>query len=274
MFSAMPALRDDATWARHSVAVASVARIPVSTRFDASASAVSLKGPCLACAMRNVCVPAGLSPTEIARFETSVHGKRRLAAGQHLYRAGDAAGALYAIRSGFIKTSIVTDDGREQVTGFHMMGEVVGVDAIGGGRHQGDAIALEATDVCELPFAALENLSRDMPSLQRKLYHMMSQEIQHEHETMLILGTMRAEERVAAFLLNLGRRYQARGYSALRFLLRMTRADIGSYLGLRLETVSRLFSRFQAERLLRVDSRSLEILDLDRLKLMIGRCLN
>ena len=274
MPSAMPAVRIDTPWTQHSVAVASVARIPVSIRVNASADVVPLKVPCTGCAMRNVCVPAGLSPAEIARFETSVRSKRRLAAGQHLYRAGDASGALYAIRSGFIKTSIVTDDGREQVTGFHMMGEVIGVDAIDGGQRQGDAIALEATEVCEIPFAAIETLARDMPALQRKLYQMISQEIQHERETMLLLGTMRAEERVASFLLNLGRRYQVRGYSALRFLLRMTRADIGSYLGLRLETVSRLFSRFQAERLLRVDSRSLEILDLDGLKLMIGRSLN
>jgi CRP/FNR family transcriptional regulator len=224
--------------------------------------------------MRNVCVPAGLSPVEVARFETCVHGKRRIASGKHLYHAGDAAGALYAIRSGFIKATIVTDDGREQVTGFHMMGDVIGVDAIGGARRTGDAIALERTDVCEIPFTALENLSQEMPTLQRKLYHMLRQEIQDEREAMLLLGTMQAEERVASFLLNLGRRYQARGYSALRFLLRMTRADIGSYLGLRLETVSRLFSRFQAEKLLRVDSKSLEILNPDGLKLMIGHSLN
>jgi CRP/FNR family transcriptional regulator len=274
MPSSTPSLHNDAPWTQHSIAVASVARIPVSVRFNASSNVIPLKVPYTGCAMRNACVPAGLSPAEITRFETSVHAKRRLASGQHLYHAGDAAGALYAIRSGFIKTSIVTDDGREQVTGFHMMGDVIGIDAIAGGRHPGDAIALEDTELCQIPFATLENLSREMPTLQRKLYHMMSQEIQRERETMLLLGTMRAEERVASFLLSLGRRYQARGYSAVRFLLRMTRADIGSFLGLRLETVSRLFSRFQAERLLRVDSKSLEILDPNGLKLMIGRSLN
>ncbi len=274
MPSAMPALRNDAPCTEQSVAVASVARIPVSARFNVSFKVAPPKVACTGCAMRNVCVPAGLSPAEIAKFEASFHTKRRLAPGQHLYRAGDASGALYAIRSGFIKTSIVTDDGREQVTGFHMMGEVIGIDAIDGGQRVGDAIALEHTDVCEIPFAALANLSQEMPTLQRKLYHMISQEIQRERETMLLLGTLRAEERVASFLVNLGRRYQARGYSAVRFLLRMTRADIGSYLGLRLETVSRLFSRLQAERMLRVDNRTLEIRDLDRLKLVIGRTLH
>jgi CRP/FNR family transcriptional regulator len=155
-----------------------------------------------------------------------------------------------------------------------MMGEVIGLDAIGGSQHASDAVALEHTDVCVIPFAALESLSHDMPALQRKLYYMMSQEIQYEREAMLLLGTIRAEDRVASFLLNLGRRYEARGFSALRFLLRMSRAEIGSYLGLRLETVSRLFSKFEAEGLLRVDSKSLEILDPDGLKLVIGRSLN
>jgi CRP/FNR family transcriptional regulator len=240
-------------------------------RFQPCADVMPFKASCSGCVLRNICAPAGLTPAEVARFDTCVRAKRKVAAGQHLYRAGDAAATLYGIRTGFVKTSIVTDDGREQVTGFRMMGEVVGIDAIGGGPRSGDAVALEDTEVCEIASAAIENLAREMPVLQRKLYQLMSEEIQQERETMLLLGTMRAEERVASFLLNLGRRYQARGYSAVRFLLRMTRADIGSYLGLRLETVSRLFSRFQAERLLRVDSRSLEILDADRLRLLIGR---
>jgi CRP/FNR family transcriptional regulator len=245
--------------------------IATGARFRASADVTPLRPSCGACALRNVCAPAGLAPAETQRFESCVRARRKVAAGQHLYRAGEIAGALYGIRAGFVKTSIVTDDGREQVTGFHMMGEVIGIDAIGGGQRQGDAVALEDTEICEIPFAAIEGLARDVPALQRNLYQLMIQEIHQERETMLLLGTMRAEERVASFLLGLGRRYQARGYSALRFVLRMTRADIGSYLGLRLETVSRLLSRLQADRLLRVDSRSLEILDVDRLKLMIGR---
>jgi CRP/FNR family transcriptional regulator len=224
--------------------------------------------------MRNACVPGGLGATELSRFEGSVHAKRRIASRKHLFRAGDEARSFYAIRSGFIKTSVTTDDGREQVTGFHMMGEVIGLEAIGGGRHASDAIALENTEICEIPFAALEQMSHDMPVLQHKLYQMVGQEFQHEREVRVLLGTMRAEERLAAFLLSLGRRYQERGYSPFRFLLRMSRADIGSYLGLRLETVSRLFSRFQTEGLLRIDNKSVEIVDATALKLVIGRALN
>lgn len=273
MSAAVPSTYSDPPRTQRSTAIQPVVQFP-GVRFNEFANVVRLKTPCTTCAMRKVCVPSGLNPAEIARLEDYIYPKRRIGRGQHLYRAGDAFGSLYAVRSGFVKISTVTDDGREQVTGFHMMGEVIGMDAIGGGQHASDAIALEHTDVCEIPFASLENLAHDMPALQRKLYHMMSQEIQHEREAMLLLGTMRAEDRVASFLLNLGRRYEARGFSALRFFLRMSRADIGSYLGLRLETVSRLFSRFQAEGLLRVDNKSVEILDPDGLKLVIGRSLN
>lgn len=235
---------------------------------------VRMSVTCARCAMRGACVPAGLDAADLSRFEGLVNAKRRVAARRHLYRAGDEARSFYAIRSGFIKTSVTTDDGREQVTGFHMMGEVIGLEAMGGGKHASDAIALENTDVCEIPFTALDQLSHDIPTLQHKLYQMVGQEFQHEREVRVLLGTMRAEERLSAFLLSLGQRYKARGYSAVRFLLRMSRADIGSYLGLRLETVSRLFSRFQTEGLLRIDSKSVDILDPTALKLVIGRSLN
>jgi len=259
---------------RRNADASSVSRIPITVRRTSLPNVVRLNVPCTGCAMRNVCVPAGFSLSEIARFEGTVVAKRRIAAGQHLFSAGSLSSSLLAIRCGFVKTSITTDDGREQVTGFHMMGEVVGIDALANGRHQSDAVALEDTEVCEIPFLALEDLSHDVPAMQRKLYQLMLDEIQRERETMLLLGTMRAEERLAAFLLNLGRRYEARGFSALRFLLRMSRADIGSYLGLRLETVSRLFSRFQVEGLLRVDTKSVAILDAEGLKSVIGRVLN
>ena len=256
------------------VAAATVHTLPIRARAGESARSNTANELCLACAMRNGCVPADLQPSELRRFETALHTKRRVAPKAYLYRAGEPASALYVIRSGFIKTSVTTEDGREQVTGFHMMGEVIGMESIGGGRHAGDAIALEQTDVCEIPFDALRKLFPEMPSLQQKLFEMVAQELHHERELMVLLGTMRAEERLAAFLLDLGRRYGARGYSALRFLLRMSRADIGSYLGLRLETVSRLFSRFQLERLIRIDYKSIEILDATALKTVIGRALN
>jgi CRP/FNR family transcriptional regulator len=255
----------------HLVAVSSAGSFPARVPFDESAAAARPIAACAGCAMRNACMPADLSPSDLARFECSLNTKRRIAPGRHLYRAGDAARSLYAIRSGFIKTSLTTDDGREQVTGFQMMGDAVGLEAIGGSAYATDAVALELTEVCEIPFASLEELSRDVPRLQHRLYEMVAQEFQHDRESRVLLGTMHAEERLASFLLRLGRRYQARGYSARRFLLRMSRADIGSYLGLRLETVSRLFSKFQADGLLRIENRSVEILDATALKRLIGR---
>ena len=263
----------DAPATQRLIPIAPVHNVPTQIPFEPS-NIVRMNVTCGRCAMRSACVPAGLDAVDLSRFEGSIHSKRRIAARKYLYRAGDEAGSVYAIRSGFIKTSVTTDDGREQVTGFHMMGEVIGLEAMGGGKHAGDAIALENTDVCEIPFTALERLFHEMPSVQHKLYQMVGQEFQHEREVRVLLGTMRAEERLSAFLLSLGRRYQARGYSPFRFLLRMSRADIGSYLGLRLETVSRLFSRFQAEGLLRIDNKSVEILDPTALKRVIGRALN
>ena len=229
---------------------------------------------CTGCTMRNMCMPAGLNAREIASLEDEIGASRRIREGQPIYRAGQNSGSVYAIRSGFVKTAIMNDSGREQVTGFHMMGEIIGLDAMGGNGHDADAIALEDTHVCEIPVAALTALARDVPALQRKVYAVVSQEVRQQREVMLFLGSMRAEERLASFLLDLGRRYQDRGYSATRFNLRMSRGEIGSYLGLRLETVSRLFSRLQIERLLRVDTRFLEIVDTVGLKALIGRALN
>jgi len=229
---------------------------------------------CSSCAMRKVCVPSDLDASELLRFEDYMQGTRRVRAGQHLYRAGDNAAVMYVVRSGFIRTSMLTDGGREQVTGFHMLGELLGVDTIGGGVQAGDAVALEDSDVCELSLQSLQALSREMPALQHKLYRIIGEQFQQEREATLLLGSMRAEDRLASFLLNLGRRYKARGFSGARFLLRMSRAEIGSYLGLRLETVSRVFSRLQTEGLLRVDSRSVEILDEAALKLVVGRSIN
>jgi CRP/FNR family transcriptional regulator len=220
--------------------------------------------------MRNVCMPTGLSAEEGAHLDRCIQHRRRLKAGQYLYRAGDRSAHLYAVRRGFIKTLIVTDDGREQVTGFHMMGDIIGTDAIDGRAHSTNAVVLEDTEVCEMSCEALDGLMRDMHSMRRRLFAIMNEEIMRERNVMMVLGTLRAEERLASFLLDLGERYAARGFSPTRFVLRMSRAEMGSYLGLRLETVSRLFSRFQKEGLLKVDQRSVEMLDLNAMRLMIG----
>jgi len=253
------------------VAIASLVHVPAGRSSAKFRSAPTTKAACADCAMRRVCMSSELEGPDLARFEDLARTTRQIKAGAHLYRSGDESLSLYAVRSGFIKTSTVTDDGREQVTGFHMLGEIIGLDMIGGGIYANAAIALEDSNVCEISLSALEKLSHDVPMLQRKLYNMIGARFRHEREALLLLGTMRAEDRVASFLLNIGQRYASRGFSQVRFVLRMSRAEIGSYLGLRLETVSRLFSKFQTEGLLRVDNRFVEILDPEGLKVVIGR---
>lgn len=195
----------------------------------------------------------------------------QLKRGDALYRAGDPLTALYAIRRGSSKTTVLGEDGREQICGYHLMGDIVGLDGIHSGGHSGHAIALEDSEICVLPVDRLEDLARHVPALQHNLHRFMSREIDRDHNIMLLLGSMRAEERLAVFLLNLAHRYRLRGYSSTEFILRMTREEIGSYLGLKLETVSRLFSRFQQEGVLQVQGRAVKLLDLVALKQLAGQ---
>ena len=230
-----------------------------------------LKTACSSCTLRELCLPAGLNEDELNRLDTMVNRKRPIKRGDYLYRSGAPMVSLFAIRSGFLKSCVLHDDGREQVAGFHMMGELVGMDAIASGKHVCDAIALEDSDVCEIPYADLEQLSRDIPALQHHFHRILSREIGRDYGVMLLLGSMRAEERLAAFLLNLSQRFAARGYSPTRFNLRMTREEIGSYLGLKLETISRAFSRFQEDGLIAVQNKYIEIKDLERLRGVMGQ---
>ena len=188
---------------------------------------------------------------------------------QTLFRTGDGFQNLYAVRTGFFKTCVVAEDGRDQVTGFQMAGELLGLDGIGTERHACDAVALEDSTVCVIPYGQLEELSGAITDLQRVFHKIMSREIVREHGVMLLLGSMRAEERLAAFLLNLTQRLHLRGYSRSAVILRMSREEIGSYLGLKLETVSRTFSRFQAEGILEVKQRDIRIVDHDGLRKLV-----
>ena len=216
---------------------------------------------CGNCNLRELCLTGSLSDEDIARIEQIVFARRRVRRGEKLFKAGDPFNALYAVRSGFLKTTVLNSDGREQVTGFHMGGELLGLDGIGSGRYNGDAVALEDCEVCVLPYTLIEKFGREIPAIQRNLHGVLSREIARDHGVMMLLGSMRAEERLAAFLLNLSRRFSARGYSSSEFHLRMTREEIGSYLGLKLETVSRLFSRFQADGVIGVEQKHIRILD-------------
>lgn len=225
-----------------------------------------LRSHCSTCNLRELCMPVDLSAEDMQRINSLTHLKRGYSRGDYLYRSGDPFHSLYAIRSGSFKTQVLHEDGREQVTGFQMTGEIIGMDAISTDVHTCDAVAMESSEVCELPFNQLEAMSRELPSLQRHLHKIMSREIVRDQGIMLLLGSMRAEERLAAFLLNLSQRLAARGFSPTQFQLRMSRQEIGSYLGLKLETVSRAFSHFQDEGLISVKVRSIEILDLTRLQ--------
>ncbi|MBV8380042.1 MAG: fumarate/nitrate reduction transcriptional regulator Fnr [Paucibacter sp.] len=220
-----------------------------------------LKIACSSCNLRDLCLPVGLSSKELEQLDALVAKRRTVPRGETLFRSGDAFDTLYAVRTGFFKTSVAHEDGRDQVTGFQMAGELLGLDGISTERHACDAVALEDSQVCIIPYEALENLSRESTDLQRQFHRIMSREIVRDHGVMLLLGSMRAEERLAAFLLNLTQRLQARGFSASSLVLRMTREEIGSYLGLKLETVSRTFSKFQDEGLMEVKQRQIRIVD-------------
>ncbi len=232
----------------------------------------NLKVACSQCNLRELCLPFGLAAHEVDRLDELVGARRKVKRQGQLYRAGDSFEAIYAIRTGSFKTDVLLEDGREQVTGFQMTGEILGLDGISGENHSCNATALEDSEVCVIPFARLEELSREVESLQRQFHKVMSREIVRDHGVMMLLGSMRAEERLAAFLLNMSQRFMARGFSAAEFHLRMTRDEIGSYLGLKLETVSRAFSKFQDEGLVSVQQKHIRILDIDGLKQLLVRC--
>jgi CRP/FNR family transcriptional regulator, anaerobic regulatory protein len=217
---------------------------------------------CTVCTLRQICMPVDIRDAQArALFDRLVTTRIRLRKGDVLFRAGDRFTALFAVRVGSLKTVTLTDDGTEQVSGYHLPGEIVGVEGIGNDVHACQAVALEDTEVCTLPFDRVEQLAHDDASFQRRLYRLLSSAIVRERAVALVVGTMHAEQRLASFLLDLSNRYQARGYSSTEFVLRMTRAEIGSHLGLKLETVSRLFSRFAEERLIVVSGRVLKLLD-------------
>jgi len=225
---------------------------------------------CSSCNLRELCLPVGMANEQLDRLDELVGQRRAVPRGEPLFRTGDSFQSLYAVRTGFFKTCVASEDGREQVTGFQMAGEVLGLDGIGSDRHTCDAVALEDSQVCVIPYDRLEDLTRELSDLQRQFHKIMSREIVRDHGVMLLLGSMRAEERLAAFLLNLTQRLRARGFSASSLVLRMTREEIGSYLGLKLETVSRAFSKFQDEGVLEVKQRQITVLDPARLQQVVG----
>ena len=233
---------------------------------ETSVPDTSLMMRCATCLHKETCFPCGIAVNDARQLDAFRFGQRKVKTGQTLYHEGDYFQFLYAVRSGTFKSRLLLADGREQVNGFCMAGEVLGLDGVAYGTHASSAIALEDADVCVISYSHLTELAASNAGLLQVIARMMSREILREHRLITLLGSMNAEERLAAFLLNLSHRLKMRGYSAVEFHLRMSRAEIGSYLGMTLETVSRTFSAFQQLNLLEVDKRHIRLLSIDGLK--------
>jgi CRP/FNR family transcriptional regulator len=230
----------------------------------------SVKIACQNCSLIKLCLPLGLDSSDLNSLDHIIVRRRPIPRGEHVYRAGEPFCSLYAIRSGSIKIYTLAEDGQEQIVGFYISGELVGLDALETGCHAFSACVLETTTLCEMPFDRLTELSNTLPSLNQQLCRLMSREISHEQAMLLLLGKKSAEERLASFLLNLRERLRQRGFSGKEFSLSMSRHDIANYLGLAVETVSRLFTRFQEEGLLTVRRRQISIRDVRRLRQLVS----
>ena len=225
---------------------------------------------CSTCSLSKLCIPSGLGETEVAALDELVAVRRRISKGASLVNAGDQFHNIYAIRSGSFKGVVVGEEGQEQITGFSMAGDVIGLDGIDTDRHTLTITSLEDSEVCTVPFAPLQRLGSLSPNIQRQVFRIFSREIGREHSVMLLLGTMTSDQRIATFILSLSQRFALRGFSPLEFNFRMSRIDIGSYLGLTIETVSRSLSRFQEKGIISVRQRELSILQMEQLKALSG----
>lgn len=227
-----------------------------------------LRRSCSTCSLSELCLPMGLAPGDIHRLEELVAPRGPVNEGEHLFRIGDPLRVLYAVRGGFFKSYMVEANGREQVLGFHLPGELIGLDAIWPEKHQCNAVALNTASVCELPYDQITDLGRQVPGLQHSMLRLLSKELAVSHA---LAGDFSAEERIAGFLLSLSSRMKARGHSETQLTLAMSRRDIANYLRLATETVSRVFSRFEEDGLVSVDRREVMLRDVDRLK-KLGHC--
>ena len=226
----------------------------------------ALKVTCANCNLRELCVPGGIPVSKLEQLDSLVAKRRRVKRGDSLFAIGARFSSLYALRTGFFKTCASIGGMRCQITGFQIPGELLGLDGLASESHTVEAVALEDSELCILPFSQLERIARDFQPLQHQLHRVMSREIVREHSVMMLLGSMRSDQRVAAFLLNLSERYKCLGYAADEFVLRMTREEIGSYLGLKLETVSRSLSRFQSLRIIEINGRNVKLVDFPKLR--------
>lgn len=228
------------------------------------------QGHCNTCSLSSLCLPVSLNMTEMDRLDDIIDKSRPLKKGDHLFHQGEPFSTVYALRAGTIKTYTLTNEGEEQITGFYFPGELVGMSGFDNEEYPVSAKILETTTVCEIPFERLDELSGQLPELRRQILRTMSKEIRDDQQMMLLLSKKNAEQRVATFLVKLSSRFKARGYSAVNFRLSMSRNEIGNYLGLAVETVSRIFTRFQKMDLIRVDGKEIELTDLEEIYNLSG----
>ena len=225
---------------------------------------------CKDCSLATLCLPLSLDMQDLDALDNIVKRSRPLKKGEFLFRQGDTFASVYAVRSGSLKTFSVTDCGEEQITGFHLPSEFVGLSGMDTELYPVSAIALETTSICEIPFDRLDDLSASLPQLRRQLMRIMSREIRDDQQMMMLLSKKTADERIATFLVNLSARFRARGYSPQQFRLAMSRNEIGNYLGLAVETVSRVFTRFQQNGLLAAEGKEINLLNLIEICALAG----
>ncbi len=233
----------------------------------------TIRVACKNCTLAALCLPRGLTPEDVEQLDGIVKRSKPLHRGDSLFCQGDPFRSLFVVKTGSIKTYATGPEGGEQVLGFHLPGELIGLDAIEKGVHACSATVLETSAICEIPFAQLESLSNRIPSLQHQLYRLLSKEIGQDAEMLLLLGKKSAEERLAGFLVSLSRRLRQRGLSATDFYLSMSRHEIASYLGLAVETVSRVFSRFHEEGFLEVERKHIQLRDLTALESIVAKAM-
>ncbi len=242
---------------------------------DADASKICPHNPnvsCASCRLNELCLPIALNKSEIHQLDEIVERNRPLKKGEHLYRQNDAFKSVYAVRSGSFKSYVLSDSGQGRVTGFYLPGEIIGMDGIASKHYSNSTQSLEHSSICEIPFSQLEKLSHELPNLQHHFFAIMGNEIAKDQQIHTLLSSYSAEERTASFLLGLSSRYARVSLSPTRFLLPMTRGDIGEYLGLTVETVSRILTSLQKKGFIEVNNREIELKDIDGLRAIVANC--
>jgi CRP/FNR family transcriptional regulator len=229
----------------------------------------SVRSICQQCGINKLCMPMGLERNDLDQLDRIIKRRRPIAKGEHLYRGGEAFTAIYALRSGSVKSYLTHESGMEHVICFKLPGDLLGLSGINGSHYTNSAVALETSSVCDIPFNQLEHLCQEIPGLQHHILEMMSKEIQEEHEKIAVCSKLPAEARLASVLLTLSGRFHQRGYSATEFNLSMSRSDIANMLGLAVETISRLFTHFQDEGLIEADRKHIKLIDVARLTALV-----